>query len=331
MAKSKTKKKASKSKSKPKSKAAESLSRKKNVKKKVKKKLSDQEQSKIKKAVKKKTPGLEEDMFDSDIVIDEERGLVFGSEDELYNFFRPQIDQLEVEYEKFYRPNKDFNQKDYEEYEEQLLELLQEPDQIYEDEYRLPGVPVKQYVKEFEHPELGVYHYVALVYLAVDTPTFVFLHFPTRDPQLLNNYTKGQLFYDKEKGELEIEEVDALTEGDELAVGLFKAMQTLRSDNDIPTHEFQDYMDYRSEAIEEADEIWRTTDYSGNVLVNFIKDYSEAEAILYYISVAVEDAQSDSHYLLFSFPTRDSSLVDRYRHGENLQAEESGIDDDDSH
>ena len=308
-----------------------SVTGKKTTQKKPKKPAPNLEQTKIKATAKKVGRSSEEEMFESEIVIDEEKGLVFQSEEELYKFFRPQIDQLEVEYEKFYRPNKDFKQEDYEQYEEQLLELLQEPDQIFEDEYRLPGVPVKQYVKQFDHPDIGVYHYVALVYLAMDTPTFVFLHFPTRDPQLLNNYTKGHLFYDKEQGELEAEEVDALTEGDELAVGLYQAMLRLRSDSDIPTHEFQDYMTYRGEAIEEADEIWRTTDYQGNVLVNFIKDYSEHEKSLFYISVAIEDAQNDSHYLLFSFPTKDESLVERYRHGDNLQAEESQVDEDDSH
>ncbi|NQZ19758.1 MAG: peptidase, partial [Bdellovibrionales bacterium] len=31
---------------------------------------------------------------------------------------------------------------------------------------------------------------------------------------------------------------------------------------------------------------------------------------------------TNSHALLFSFPTSDETLVDRYRHGENLQADE---------
>lgn len=327
--KAKAKKKAAKKATKKKTtKSASKVSKKKAAKKKVKKDLSESDKKKIRKSSKPKEIDIP---YDEEIVIDEERGLIFKNEEELYNFFRPHIDRLEVEYEKFYRPNKDFQQESYDEYEDQLLDLLSEPDQIYEDEYRLPGFPVKQYVKQFDHPEIGVYHYVALVYLAVDTPSFVFLHFPTRDPQLLNNYTKGQLFYDREKGEQELEEVDALTEGDELAVGLYNAMLTLRSDSDIPSHDFQDYTDYRGEAIEESDEIWRTTDYQGNVLVNFIKDYSEGEEIMYYISIAVEDAASDSHFLLFSFPTNDESLVDRYRHGENLQEEEQIPDDDDNH
>jgi hypothetical protein len=114
---------------------------------------------------------------------------------------------------------------------------------------------------------------------------------------------------------------DALHEGDDLATGLYKAMLLLRSDKDIPEDEFIDYADCREETLEDADEIWRSGDSTGNVLVSFIKEFSEEDEF-YYVVVTVEDAPSGSHALLFSFPTRDKGLVDRYRHGENLQAEE---------
>jgi hypothetical protein len=38
--------------------------------------------------------------------------------------------------------------------------------------------------------------------------------------------------------------------------------------------------------------------------------------------VTIEDTPSSSHALLFSFPTTDENLIGRYRHGENMQAEE---------
>ena len=43
---------------------------------------------------------------------------------------------------------------------------------------------------------------------------------------------------------------------------------------------------------------------------------------IFYISVTLEDSGTNSHALLFSFPTNDESLVERYRHRENLQADE---------
>ncbi|MFK8137166.1 MAG: peptidase [Bdellovibrionales bacterium] len=331
MAKSSQKKTKAKAKKKP-SAAAQKISKKKKKKSSsLNKKLSKSESKKVK--AKKKDMKSDAVKFEEQIVIDEEKNLVFQSEDDLYEHFKGHISDLEKEFNQFYDKNTDFSQKEFDEFEEQLLELLSEPDQIYEDEYRLPGIPLKQYVKSYSDEKMGDYHYIALVYLSVDTPTFVFLHFPTKDPKLLAKYTNAQVFYDVEQDGTDFEEVDALAEGDELAVGLYKAMLTLRGENDIPVHDFQSFTEYRSEGIEEADEIWRTTDLNGNTLVNFIKDLSEGEESLFYVSVAVEDESTDSHYLLFSFPTRDKSILERYRHGDNLNAEEEGefSDDEESH
>ncbi|MBO9668798.1 MAG: peptidase, partial [Bdellovibrio sp.] len=60
------------------------------------------------------------------------------------------------------------------------------------------------------------------------------------------------------------------------------------------------------------------------VLVCFIKEFPDHETAkdLTYIAVTQEDEETNVHSLLFSFPTTDSTLADRYRQGENLQAEE---------
>ena len=98
-------------------------------------------------------------------------------------------------------------------------------------------------------------------------------------------------------------------------------MLLLRSDKDFAEDEFGAFSECRETTLEDADEIWRSSDSLGNVLVSFIKEFGDEEEFTY-IVVTVEDAPSGSHALLFSFPTRDKGLVDRYRHGENLQAEE---------
>ena len=55
----------------------------------------------------------------------------------------------------------------------------------------------------------------------------------------------------------------------------------------------------------------------------FIKEFNDMGVEdLHYIVVTEEDAEAQVNSLLFSFPTNDISLVDRYRQGENLEAEE---------
>ncbi len=257
------------------------------------------------------------------IVIDESRGLVFSSEDELYNHFLPQIQILEKEYFAS-RSKGDVPESEFEGYEELLGNLLDDPDEVWEDAQSIRGFKVHNYVGHFSSETESLF-YVAMVYMTGDTPSFVYLHFPSTDAELVDRYRRGRLVYDRVQKEVErgAVEGDALSEGDDLAVGLYKAMLKLRAKRDVPEDDFKDYEECRESTIEEPDEIWRSNDLNGNVLVTFIKDFSDEESEdLHYLVVTIEDTPSSSHALLFSFPTRDKNLVDRYRHGENLQAEE---------
>lgn len=256
------------------------------------------------------------------IVIDEPQGLVFSSEDDLYNHFLPQIQSLEKEFF-LARSDDDIPEKEFDAYEELLGPLLDDPDEIWEDVENSRGFKCFTYVGHFVSENEAIF-YVALAYMTGDTPSFVYLHFPSRDASLVDRYRKGRLVYDRVIKEVErgAVEGDALSEGDDLAVGLYKAMLKLRGEKDIAEEEFKNYESMRESTIEEPDEIWRTNDLAGNILVTFIRDYSEEEQDLHYVVVTIEDTPSSSHALLFSFPTHDRNLIDRYRHGENLQAEE---------
>ena len=257
------------------------------------------------------------------IVIDETHGLVFQSEDELYDHFLPQIHSLEKEYFTN-RRNDDVLETEFSRYEELLNQVLDDPDEIWEDATSIHGFNVLTYVGHYTSGDEQVY-YVALAYATNEVPSFIYLHFPSLDIDLVDRFRRGTLVYDRVIKEVEAGAVegDALGEGDHLAVGLYRAMLTLRSDKDIQEKDFRNYEDYREPTIEDADEIWRSNDLNGNVLVTFIKEFpDDARKDLHYIVITIEDTASSSHALLFSFPSSDSSLIDRYRHGENLQAEE---------
>ena len=253
------------------------------------------------------------------IVIDEEHGLVFDSEAELYSHFEREIQILEREFFSL-RSKADIQENEFKKYDSQLELLLDDPDEVWEDSDTLTKQRMFIYVRRFDD---DVFH-VAACYLTKSTPSFVYLHFPTTDAQLVERYRRGQMVFQRSQADLPAGAIegDALYEGDPLATGLFQAMLRLRHEKDIPEDNFLDYGDCREVALEEADEIWRSGDSQGNVLVSFIKEFNDEEEDFFYVVVTIEDAPSSSHALLFSFPTRDRGLVDRYRHGENLQAEE---------
>lgn len=268
--------------------------------------------------------------YDEKIIIDEKNKLIFKSENEVLKHFEKQIALLEKEFLSL-RPKKDYSDEEAAKLEKHLDETLDNPDEIWVDTKTIKANPLHIFIKQIkaetddDGEEIGDdFYYIALTYVAQNTPTFVYLHFPTKHVKLVDQYRRGEMdetikAVDFQSGSIE---GDALSEGDDLAVGLYKAMMVLRQDDDIAHKEFANFAELREEAIEEPDEIWRNTDLNGNVLVNFIKDFSMSNEPLYYVVVTLEDADSSSHALLFSFPTKDESLVDRYRHGENLHADE---------
>lgn len=276
---------------------------------------------------------------DEKIIIDEKKGLVFENEDALFDHFKNEISFLEEEFFEL-RGSDDVPEADFEKYEGNLSLLLDTPDEVWEDSETIKGVKLAIYLKKIGKPRVKVgskatpiadenadqalYH-VGIVYLTDDSPTFVYLHFPTRSETLYGQYRRGEKIYDRfdETTPLGAIEGDALFENDEFARGLYHAMLKLRAETDIREEDFKDYAQYREESIEQPDEIWRTNDSTGNILVHFVRDLSEdGNEQLFYIVVTIEDSASNSHALLFSFPTNDENLVSRYRLGENLQAEE---------
>lgn len=258
------------------------------------------------------------------IIIDEAKGLVFSTEQELYAHFQREIDQLEKEFFSR-RHSEDVTEGEMSQFETNLTTLLEDPDEVWEDHRTIQGQNLVIYLRRMnEEDETPLFH-IAICYLADDTPSFVYLHFPTRDVNLVHAYQRFEKIYDRALTQIPIgaQEGDALTEADELAVGLYTAMMKLRSDKDIPENEFPDYFEFREAALESADEIWRSSDSLGNTLVSFVKEYEDDNGQhFYYVVVTVEDEASNSHALLFAFPTQDAMLIERYRHGENLQAEE---------
>ncbi len=280
------------------------------------------------------------DLAATKIVIDEEQGLVFGSEDELYNHFHREIMFLETEFFKLRNPARDLSEGDFSSYEKNLSLTLEAPDEVWEDSKTISGKTLMIYIREFSEPIKGSHaskrgpaekneellFHVAICFVTNNIPSFVYLHFPSQDIDLVEKYCRGELVYDRSLQNIPMGalEGDALSENDDLAKGLYEAMQKLRVDKDIRESEFVLFAHLRENTVEEADEIWRSADSTGNLLVNFIKEYPDegGKSDLWYIVVTIEDGPSNSHALLFSFPTRDRTLVDRYRHGENLQAEE---------
>jgi hypothetical protein len=275
------------------------------------------------KALRKKNLRLRRTPVKKEYVIDRQAGLVFSSEKEMYAHFETPIAVFEKEYLKN-RPADDIAEESVANWEDLLDLTLEEPAEIWHDSKTCDELSVFHFIRAV--PDLNAVH-VAVAYVnSEDEPTFILLNFMTKSMEMVEKYRRFDLVYDRAYEEVGFGmiEGDALTEGDPLAMGLFIAMLKVRGEKDVANEKFHELGDEcREPTIEEADEIWRNADMSGHQLVTFIKEFPDHELRdLHYVAVTQEDAGSGVHSLLFSFPTTDSTLVDRYRHGENLQAEE---------
>ncbi|AFY00953.1 PBECR2 nuclease fold domain-containing protein [Bdellovibrio bacteriovorus] len=260
------------------------------------------------------------------ILVDEAAGLIFENEKDLFGYFQSAIDKLEEEYIAL-RSAEDFTDEEQIEREHYLESTLDEPDEVWMDDKTFEDFAIYHFIKSFEEG-VDAFKYVAVAYVSSEDeyPSFVFIHFPSKDSRVWQNYQRGEMVYDKTFEEVSAGSVegDAMGEGDPLAMGLYSAMLKVRGEKDIPQENFKDFAELREETIESADEIWRKNDLDGNILVSFIREFPDHETTkdLIYIAVTQEDEDSNVHSLLFSFPTTDKTLADRYRQGENLQAEE---------
>jgi hypothetical protein len=106
---------------------------------------------------------------------------------------------------------------------------------------------------------------------------------------------------------------DAWTEDETF---LAQVNQERRAD-DISPSEFELYQSCLEETLETPDEVWslEMTDPEGIRLYHFIREYPNERPGYWYVIVARETDNEEQIEILDAFPTRDSSLVDRYRRG----------------
>ena len=139
----------------------------------------------VKKKKKKKedmTPSAESALGEL-IIIDKSKGLIFKSEEEVFDHFAAEIAVLEEEYEAI-RKDTELSDEEIGDFEEILASLFELPDEVWKNEAKIEGLALYTYIKHFDAKPEGFY-YLAVCYVEDQIPTFIFLHFATRDKELI--------------------------------------------------------------------------------------------------------------------------------------------------
>jgi hypothetical protein len=247
------------------------------------------------------------------LLIDDHNDLIFCDENCVREFFEAEIDALEVEMESIRTPG-DIPLPEFPQYEHFLPLLLNQPDEVWEVQTNEEQAPLSFYIGEFFYNNDTIY-YVAAVYRADDRPSFVYMHFPTKDINLADQYRRGEMIFGSENADEVFE--DEITESN-ISIELYNEMLEYRSEADIDPEDFTAYGDLKLSTVEHPEEIWRRIDDSGNTFIVYIAQYQRENENIGYVVVAVEDEISDSAIPVFGFPTIDQKLLDRFRTGEMI-------------
>lgn len=258
---------------------------------------------------------------------DEERGVAldptndlwFCSESCLEEYFDDEITFFENQYRSF-REDDDIPMAEFSKYDHLLQLVLTDPDEIWMPEISTEEDPVAFLIGEFLFDKSPVY-YVASAYLSEERPAFVFFHFPTKKTSLVEKYRKGEMIYDaSQEDESKDLESESLVGTDDLPGQIYQEFLKSRSSEDIELEDFPSYASQKEATVKDPDEVWRRYDDSGNTVLVLLKRFEhEGEPLVY---IAVTEESDETPHVFFGFPTVDKGLVDKFRMGEALHADE---------
>jgi hypothetical protein len=229
----------------------------------------------------------------------------FCSKDCISQFFQPFVEELIGELNHF-RSDDDIEEADYAEYRDLFESTIAEPHQVYKEP---DGTGFDRYIliSEFDVYSHKVW-FVVVCTILHGQPSFVFIGFPTKDPELTNRYRRGEtvdwealLVEEQELMEQEPdlsnvmdfqasqEEAEELRkyeelldnpEREEFIEDLQENMIKNRDENDVPFDEFEFYAHLEKETLSEPDEVYSWASSDGKKLLTYIATFGAIEGDL---------------------------------------------------
>lgn len=263
------------------------------------------------------------------VVIDDEWHFRFDSVKQAQVFFQPVIETIEKEVHQTFQLE-EIPLETIEDLEARVTEVIENPLQIWERLMPFDKAPdglLPVYVFLGYHGDLHAWHVIWAHMNQDQEVTWIHYQLMTMNQSALQTFLKDELVFDHRLNQYKpaIVDGDGLSQADPLALGLFEAHLKLRQPDDIPLSDFGYWAQkLRDLTIQNPDEMRLQATWQGVNLLNLIRWFPEddEEPGIYYVVVTVKEPYQEAFSILFSFPTRDESLVDRYRQGELVQ--ESG-------
>ena len=250
------------------------------------------------------------------VYVEESANRYFCSEKCIRSYYDPMAEYYRKQMLEVRDPH-DVSEGDFAEYESYAPLCLSNPDEIWADTTEF-GETIYFYLANFTN-EGGKFTYIVACFCLEDEPTYILLSFPTRDKKLAEEFRRGEKLEIKEEDEETTEpEVSPVLAEDFLARqgnAIEEEMLRHRDPTDVPQSEFEEHIHLVDQTIENPDEVWELQDEGDNPILTLISQHEEN---LHYVVICTFDNSEgqESWRVIYSFPTRDPALVQRYRRGQ---------------
>ncbi len=266
------------------------------------------------------------------LFVEEEKKRTFCSEECISEFFSPQVERLERDYLSRVTPS-DFSISEREALAHLRWVTLQEPDEIW-CELVSSGDLVYTVISEFNTGSKKSWCVCICLYLRGE-PSFLFVAFPTRDPMLVDFFRRGKKLETVENApsvasnELQASNTDGLADSWTEDETIRAQLGQDRKEDDILPEEYELYQGCMDATLQTPDEVWSIVLFEEDErhLYHFIKYFPGEEGNIWYLVIARETEDREQIEILEAFPTRDTTLVKRYRAGK----QEYGSNDNSEH
>jgi len=259
---------------------------------------------------------------DQIVYVEEGANRFFCSERCIRDYYDPMADYYKAIHIGTRDPH-DIPEADFTKYESYAPLCLTNPDEVWLEENE-NGENYYYFLANFTD-QGGRFSYVVMCFCLELEPTYLLLSFPTRDKKMVEAFRRGkQLELTEEEEEAKVSETeitDALKESFLAKQGnaIEEEMFRYRADTDIPRTEFDEHSHLLEETIENPDEVWELQDEKNNTILTLINQQDEQ---LHYVVICTLDVSGtegaqgqESWRVIYSFPTNDQALVQRYCRG----------------
>jgi hypothetical protein len=249
------------------------------------------------------------------VYVEESANRYFCSEKCIRTYYDPMAEYYRQQMMGIRDPH-DISEADFGDYESYAPLCLSNPDEEWVDTTEF-GETITFFLSNFTN-EGGKFTYVVACFCLEDEPTYILLSFPTRDKKLAEEFRRGEKVERKEEdddvGEPEVSPVLAEDFLARQGNAIEEEMLRHREPDDIPQKEFEEYVHLVDQTIENPDEVWELQDEGDNPILTLISQHEEN---LHYVVICTFESNEgqESWRVIYSFPTRDPALVQRYRRG----------------